>query len=125
MTKRQYNPAQVNSEANNMLLRAQVELEDAHGCYAEAADLHTDAETAYIKEYGAARRRLREAGHAVGELKGLAMEETVALHDAMQRALNRKKRFERLIDIIMERINTIKFIARRTDVMAERFDGGH
>lgn len=124
MGRKQYNLPLLNSDMDNALLRAQAELEEAIELFGEAADAYADANAAYDKARGIAYRALREQGKGAGDADIEAKEIICADRGRLDKADGLKKKFQHKIGAITERLQSLKFIARRTDKLADGYMEG-
>lgn len=122
--KKQYNLALLNADMDNALLRAQDELEQAIENFGKAADAFAEANAAYDKARGLAYRTLREQGKGSAESDIEAKELVSADRERLDKADGLKKKFQHRIGACTERLQTLKFIARRTDALAHSYMEG-
>lgn len=122
--KKRYNLALLNADMDNALLRAQEELEEAIELFGEAADAYSDANAAYDKAKGIAYRALREQGKGSAESDIEAKEVVCEDRRRLDRADGLKKKYQHKIAACTERLQSLKFIARRTDALAHTYMEG-
>lgn len=116
---KRFNLAQVNAELDNMLLRAQCDLEDVIEAFGEAVDEHAEAEARYRKTRGDTVRRLREEGIAATLIGDIVKGATAELKAESLRAEGLKAKCKLMAAAIELRINSLKFVGKRTDALAD------
>lgn len=124
MGKKQYDLGKLNSDMNNALLRAQAELEETIQWFGQAADAYADANAAYDKAKGIAYRALREQGKSGIDSDIEAKEIVCSDRARLDKADGLKKKFQHKIGACTERLQTLKFIAKRTDALADGYMEG-
>lgn len=117
---REYSLDQINSNAHNFLANAQEDLEKAIAAFALASDEHAEAETRLRIAREEATLMLRDQGNPVGLIDTLVRGKATAyLKEESMKAEGRVKHAQHLIRSIENRINSVKFIGRRTDEAAQ------
>jgi hypothetical protein len=115
-----YDLATINSNAHNFLARAQDDLHTAIEAYGQASDEFADAEQRLREAREAAIRRLREEKMPVTLILDVSKGMTASLKTESLKAEARVKKAQHTIRAIEHRINSVKFIGRRTNENAER-----
>ena len=112
---KKYDLGVINSEIEQMILRAQEELEKAIVAYGIAVDAYADAEMEYKKAKASFIIKLKNGKESVTLIPHLAEGESAELKKECISAEGNVKRLKMLVDAITERINGIKFIGRRVE----------
>jgi len=123
MTLKRYNLDQIMGDIVNALLRAQEDLENTIGLYGEACDAVAECERIYRQTRGDTTRALRAEGMPVTLILDIAKGDTAGLKADVIKAEGRRKRYQMMVNAIEHRLNTLKFIARRTDALADQYMG--
>lgn len=123
MSLKRYNLAQVNADLDNALLRAQEDLENTIGLYGEATDAVAECERLYRQTRGDTTRALRAEGMPATLINEIAKGGTSGLKAEVIKAEGTRKRYQMMVSAIEHRINTLKFIGRRTDAVADQYMG--
>jgi hypothetical protein len=117
--------AKINSNAHRLLARAQEDMHAAIEAFGQAADEHAEAECLYREALADATKALREAEKQMPatDREKLARGTTARLKKESMAAADRKKKAQYLIMSIEHRMNNVKYIGRRTDAMADNYQG--
>ena len=111
-----YDLGLIQSNIEQMLLRACSEHEQAIIAFGEAHDVYADDFVVYRRAKGDVTGRLKQEGEKVGVIKALAEGETVDLKGKMLKSEGQMKKCRMMVDALAERINAIKFIGKRLEV---------
>jgi len=114
-----YDISQINSNAHNFLAQAQADLEVAIEAYGQATDEYAEAETRLRVARADTIKTLRSQGMAATLILDLAKGATATFKEEAIKAEGRIKKASHLIRSIEHRINSVKFIGRRTDEAAQ------
>jgi len=114
-----YDISQINSNAHNFLAQAQADLEVAIEAYGQATDEYAEAETRLRVARADTIKTLRSQGMAATLILDLAKGATATFKEEAIKAEGRIKKSSHLIRSIEHRINSVKFIGRRTDEAAQ------
>jgi len=109
----------INSNAHNLLARAQTDLSAAIEAYGLATDEYAEAETRLRVARADTIKTLRDQGMAATLILDLAKGATASFKEEAIKAEGRIKKASHMIRAIEHRINSVKFIGRRTDEAAQ------
>jgi hypothetical protein len=115
-----YDIRTINSNAHNFLAQAQEDLESAIAAFAKASDDHAEAEMRLRIAREDAILMLKEQKMPATLILDLSKgKATASLKAESMKAESRVKHAQHLIRSIENRINSVKFIGRRTDEAAQ------
>lgn len=120
MADKQWNLACINSNADQMLLRTQTKLEETIELTSEAYGVFSDKTAIYRKQKAETIKELIERKTAATVSSDIANGACADLKSEMMKAEGRWHRARSLCRALEERLQTIKFIARRIDTCANR-----
>lgn len=118
MIKKKYDLATIYADLDNMIIRAQEELEDVIVQYGLAMDAYAQAEADYRKEKAETIRTLKQSGHSVTLILDMAQGDCSALKKNMLLSESNVKRLRALVSALEHRLNGIKFIGNRAGKLA-------
>ena len=114
-----YNLAEIYSNLEQMLLNSQAELEKTIEAYGDACDHYSVLFGEYRVAKAQAVSKLKSDGHAVTIIQDLAQGMIASKKTALLQAEYNVKKLKMLVDAYIERVNGIKFIGRKTDVIVK------
>jgi len=117
---RQWNLAKINAQADQILLRTQTKLEETIDLTAQAYGEYADAVALYRQQKAETIKELLDRKTAATVSGEIASGACANLKADMMRAEGQWQRARNLCRALEERLQTIKFIARRVDVCADR-----
>ena len=117
---KEYDLGQINSQAHNLLGRAQTDLSTAIEAYGLASDEFAECEQRLRKARETAITRLREEKMPVTLILDIVKGMTSELKRDSMKAEGRIKKASHMIRAIEHRINSVKFLGRRIDDAANR-----
>jgi hypothetical protein len=119
---KQIDLVKVYANLDQTLINASANLESAIGAYAEFADLHATATIKYKQAKAEVYKRLNEEKKPVTLIKELAGGETANLKGELLKLEAKKNECKMLINAFEHRINTLKFIGKKTAPLAGDYD---
>ena len=105
----------IQSNIEQMLLRACKDHEQAIIAFGQAHDEYAEDFINYRKAKAEATKRLKAEGYPVGVIKSMAEGETLELKRKQLKSEGNVKRCKMLVSAIEERINATKYIGKRLD----------
>jgi hypothetical protein len=112
---KKYDLGTIQSNIEQMLLRACEEHENAIIAYGEASDVYSDCFIAYRKKKSEVTKRLKKEGEKVTIIKDLANGETLELKGELLKAEGQMTKCKMIVNALENRINAVKFIGKRLD----------
>ena len=115
-----YDLGKIQSNIEQMLLRACEQHERAIIAFGEAHDVYADDFVIYRKAKSDVTQRLKSEGEKVTIIKSLAEGETVELKGRQLKSEGQMKKCKMMVSALEERINAIKYIGRRLEDAEKR-----
>jgi hypothetical protein len=114
-----YNLQVIYANIDNMLIRSQTKLEETITAYGKAHDEYSILFGEYRLAKAEAVKKLKNEGHAVTIIQDLANGLVAAKKAELLQADGKVKKLKMLVDAFTERIQGIKFIGKKTEVMTK------